>query len=405
MVMTGVSIFERLYISEHYLRHSDAILWDFETAFMYIILLYLIFFSIVLVGYYYKIEDYLSIPDLDFESVIPNPNSLRRIAILYVLIGITFYTALVYLALDRNVLKLFTTTQPRSEIFSGMGIFTLGIRLIYLGYFLWLVAVIQRKNQLTIRHFIPVVPICTMFLLLGGRSRTIVILLITIIIFYYSRIYPLMEVRGGKIRFPNDRLHQSLKKFSIIIMGIISGFVILVSGTLRRGHRISDGTLKGYIIELLSFGIANAHLDYLLITISVVPEKIGFYYGTFFLRVPINYIPRIIWEDKPNMHFGTTLREVVFPEGAGGRPPGIIGRFYIEAGITSVIIGALVLGICLRMLYLVLRKNRNSPVVVLLYGIMLVALAAGGPSNGSLWVLLNHILLLSPVYFIYRFKH
>lgn len=402
MLMTATVIFDRVYLNDPTLIYSDVITLDPSIMFIWITFLYITFYSFVLVGYYFRIEDWVDVPKIEIQSKINSPKKLKQISVLYIILGSICYILLLYLGVGSNLFRLFTTTEPRSEIFSGVAPLQLGMRMLYLGYFLWLIGVILDKNRLLVRHFLPVVPICGMILLLGARGRMVTVFLITVVIFYYGRVYPILNLDPGPITFPRDRLHNGLKLVSVPILGVIGGIVVFVSGAARSGLDVFESLSRENALRIFTFAIPEDQLDSLAATLQVVPGERGFYWGTFLLRVPLNYIPRAIWADKPNLYFGATLRETIRPDGYGGRPPGVIGRFYIEAGLVSIILGALLLGIAFRLMYLILKKNSSSPVVVLLYALFLSALAAGGPSNGSFWVLLNHILLLTPAYLILK---
>ena len=397
MFMITVAIFDRLYIQEPFLRHSEWIPWDFSTAFLIVSLLYLVFFLLVLVSYYIEVERWIPIPTARSADRTHAPEVFFYSGIVYLVVGAVFYTALVGSALDWNLLRLYTTTEPRSQLFAASQHLVLGSKMLYFGYFLWVVSLLLKNVRPGIRHFLPVLPIFGLFILLGGRQRAISIVLVTIIIYYYVHIYPIFSTTPGKIRFAADQLHRRIKSVSIPVTGVFAG-TVLIAVRMYRSWRDFDGNFDiDLLTDLATFGVHNSHLDNLLVTLEVVPEHFGYYWGTLSFRVPVNYIPRAIWNDKPVLTIGSELRRVILPSQAGGRDPGLLGQFYADAGLFGILVGAVLFGITLRLLYVTFERNSHSPVALLVYALILASVVPGGIDNNSLWAVSNHLLLLSPV--------
>ena len=87
----------------------------------------------------------------------------------------------------------------------------------------------------------------------------------------------------------------------------------------------------------------------------------------------------------------------MLPSQAGGRPPGEIGRFYIDSGYPGILIGALLTGLTLRYLYELLRKNGHSPVFLVVYVTSLYSIVIGGLTNNALWGMSSTLVLLTPL--------
>ncbi|WP_168216023.1 O-antigen polymerase [Halorussus marinus] len=401
MFMTTVAIFDRVYLQDPYFRYPKWVSWEFSTAFFIVSVLYVLFYGMLLIGYYFKIERWITVPTFFSDSGDHDGTMFRRAGLLYMVFGTLSYILLVASALDWNLLYLYTTMEPRSNVFDGATHFKLGARSMYIGYLVWITGTLIDGNRTGIAHLLPLIPISGFFFLLGGRGQVILIILISVIMMYYVHIYPVLETKSGHIHFTADRLHRRVKQLSLPVLGVLIGIGTVVSGGLRSGGDLTGSFDTARLIEILTFGIHNSHLDNLLVTVSIVPEQIGYFWGTFVFRVPLNYIPRSVWPDKPVLTVGSLIRRIFRPDANGGRPPGMIGRLYVDGGLVAIIVGALLFGFTLRLLYQTLVKNRHSPVFLLVYSVCLASVASGELGNNALWLISNHLLLLSPIIFIY----
>ena len=397
MLMTVIAIFDRLYIKDPYLLHPEWVSRDFSTAFLLLSSLYLLFFMIILIGYYFAIERWIEVPTFISDQEWHNATVYRRLGIIYMFVGFLFYTLLVGTALDWELLRIYRTTEPRSEIFAGAHHLVLGSRMLYIGYLAWLTGIIIESRRPGILHLTPAVVLTGLFLLLGGRQRAITIVLITVILVYYTSVYPIVQTTPRWIRFAADEVHRKAKLLTLPVSGVLVGISFVVLRAARSGREIGETFSYDTIIRVLTAGIHNYHLDYFIVTLEIVPERFGYYWGTLFLRVPLNYVPRAAWTDKPPLTVGAELRRVILPDATGGRPPGMIGHFYVDGGFIGILVGAFLFGVLLRLLYVLLQRNQQSPVFILLYAIFVASSVPMGISNNSLWVVSNHLLLLAPI--------
>ncbi len=395
--MMGIAIFDRVYLQDPFLRHSHVVSMDFEAAFFVVSLLYFVFFLFVLIGYYIDITKLVNIPQLYPSGVSHNPSVLKKVGFVYMIFGAIFYFLLIRSALGGELLLLFTTNTPRSEIFSGSAHLRLGSNLLHIGYTIWLISILANQRVPKIWHLLPIFPLVLLFYILGGRGGALGIIVNVVIILYYSLVYGLIPIKVSGISFVKDRFHYYAKIAVIPFIGLIIGLVALITGQLRQNRAVEDAVAGVDIIRILTVGVHNDIIDNLIATIETVPEEFGYYYGTFVLRIFFNWIPRSIWPDKPVLSSGGEFRRMVLPNQSGGRPPGEIGRFYMDLGYPGIIIGALLTGLVLRYLYELLRKNGHSPVFLLIYVVGLYSVVMEGLTNNALWSLTSSIVLLTPV--------
>ncbi|WP_256393054.1 oligosaccharide repeat unit polymerase [Natronoarchaeum rubrum] len=397
MFMTSIAIFDRVYLSDPYLLYPEWVQWNSSTAFLILTVLYVVFYTFVLAGYYVKIERWMMIPEIPSQVDDLSGNTLKKLGLLYVFIGMVCYVLLIKESLSWDLLYLYSTAEPRSQIFDSTTHFMLGSRAVYVGYLVWLTGTLLDGRRTGIVHLLPILPILFLFLLLGGRGQVLLIVLVTATILYYVHIFEIFETKPRYIRILSDNLHDYIKLAFLPLSGIVLGFMTVFAG-LARSWRDTDNLFNpDLLVQMATFGIHNSHLDNLLVTLSIIPEDSGFFWGTFILRVPLNYIPRSIWSDKPVLTSGSLLRRLFLPDGTGGRPPGMIGRFFLDGGPVAILLGALLFGLILRLLYLLLRRNRHSPIFLLFYAFIFSSIATQGFLNGSLWMISNHLLLLSPL--------
>ncbi|ELZ03349.1 hypothetical protein C480_16490 [Natrialba aegyptia DSM 13077] len=400
MLMFAIAIFDRVYLQDPFLRYSEVVSTDFSTAFLLITTLYVIFFALVLVGYYIDISRFIAIPQIYPTNVQHNSNILRKMGYLYMFLGSVFYLVLVSSALGGNLFLLFTSTRPRSSIFAGSYHLQLGAQLLHLGYTVWFVSILADNKKPKIRHLVPVGPIVVAFFLLGGRGSALGIIVNFIVLIYYSTIYGLLDIKTSGLTFVQDKFHQWVKTLTIPIAGAVIAVTVLLTGSLRRNRTITEAIVNMDLVRLLTAGIHNDTLDSLIATLEVVPEQFGFYWGTFVFRVPLNWIPRSIWSEKPVLTVGSKFRRVILPNQSGGRPPGEIGRFYVDLGYPGIVIGALVTGLVLRYLYELLRKNGHSPMFLFIYSTSLFLISMNGLTNNVLWNSMSSMILLLPIIFL-----
>jgi len=397
MFMTTIAIFDRVYVKDPHFIYPEWVSWEFSTAFLIVSALYVLFFGTVLIGYYLNLEQWFTIPTFTIGHATNDGKILRRIGLLYVAIGTVCYALLVRTSLNWDLLYLYTTSEPRSQIFDGAYHFRLGARAMYVGYLLWITGILASGRRTGLHHLFPLIPISALFLMLGGRGQVILINLVAALMLYYVHIFPLFETVPRHIKLASDCLHRRFKLLILPMAGLIIGFGTIIAGIIRKDQSVTKGLNTANLIEIATFGIHNSHLDHLLVALTLVPDQIGYYWGAFGVRVLLNYIPRSLWPGKPALSAGSELRRVFLPDGTGGRPPGMIGQFYMDGDIFGVIIGALVFGVVLRILYISLRKNGTSPLFLLVYSLCFASVATqGGISNNSLWYVSNHLLLLSP---------
>ncbi len=132
------------------------------------------------------------------------------------------------------------------------------------------------------------------------------------------------------------------------------------------GH-VSQYTLGGYMTE--GFTRLAHRFDGLgrsSVIIRETPDRVPFQGGWTLAQIPMAYIPRVLWPNKPAVGIGQWITDTY---GAGSHirsatGPTWIGEFYLNFGTAGVVIGMLTMGLLLRLLHESLLRSATVPAVV-----------------------------------------
>jgi hypothetical protein len=191
--------------------------------------------------------------------------------------------------------------------------------------------------------------------------------------------------------------HEVLQRNSITMVDVARN----PGPPLRTVGRFLTSTSPG---EYLSIGAqaAGVRLDGLGV-VSVVlrdtPRVSPFQNGRTIMLVPIGFIPRLLWPDKPRIPIGNWISKTYTPYGYlsdTNLAVTWIGEFYLNFGLAGVTIGMMVLGLLLRCTHVwLLRPGLSIPLLVASV-IILKELLLG--VQGSLYVIINSpIISLIPL--------
>lgn len=396
MWMVIIALFDRVYLSNRYLLHEDAVAFTFTNGFLLLCILYIVLFVSILFGYYLSIFPFEALGGILPSANQQNNSLIRRIAVLYILIGLAAYIATIGQAMHWDPFYLFTTTESRSQVFasSTAATFRLLSRALYIGYFLYLTTIISRGRSPRFHHLLPFSGIVPLFALFGGRGMTIRIVLMLVILLYYVWVKEYVAVQRNYVQFKRDQLNSFAKQFLLPIMALGVGVLTVSAQQLRRATALSEAIAAVDFTRLLTFGIQNDKFDYFLVLVSLDEYEHSF--GLRYLRVLGNFIPRAVWPDKPMLTVGSELRRHLLPNQNGGRPPGEIGTYFANFSYPGIIVLGIFCGLYLRVSYEALNRNKGSPLAILLYGIVTVPIIVGGLTNNALWAIVTDLLWLLP---------
>lgn len=137
----------------------------------------------------------------------------------------------------------------------------------------------------------------------------------------------------------------------------------------RTGDFLASGRSTDYLTD--GFEAASRRLDAIGVVSVIVrdtPSVSPFQNGRTIALIPIAYIPRILWPDKPVITIGHWVTEAYAPSGhllESNLGTTWVGEFYLNWGVTAVIFGMLVLGVMLRFAHeALMRAGATIPLIV-----------------------------------------
>jgi len=323
--------------------------------------------------------------------------AFRLVAIAYVLIGLLSLAAIVLVVFpEPDPLYVFQGSTPRSELFAGNNVLVMGTRGLYVGYLFWLAGALADRRTPSLVELFAALPIVGLMLLTGGRTRSFQVLLMLAIVVYYVVIEDSLSITRGIVARIAGRAPPLVVFVLLPILGAICAVGILALRGLRQGESVAQAVAGIDPIQVATAGIQNDRLENFLALTEVVPEEFGYYYGSFYLRVPMNLIPGRFWEAKPPLTVGGELRRQILPQQAGGRQTGAIGDYYANFGYPGMVILGLCYGAALFGLSRLVAGDRVSALRLVCYAIFLSIVVRTGLTNGALFSAQIHAILLVP---------
>ncbi|WP_301102382.1 O-antigen polymerase [Propionivibrio sp.] len=167
---------------------------------------------------------------------------------------------------------------------------------------------------------------------------------------------------------------KGLKSFrAVIILGILSGFIVMLAGYLRGFGGIEDLYGVGKIV--LAFQQLSNSFD-MPDNLAIILSRIdSIWYGDHFLYITFQYLagwfPRFLWEDKPeimgNLYIMQYYMEERFNGGVGEViSPSMPGEMIASGGIFFMILWSFFIGCVMRLVHFKAIVQR-TPVSTIVY--------------------------------------
>lgn len=166
---------------------------------------------------------------------------------------------------------------------------------------------------------------------------------------------------------------KGLKSFrSVILLGILSGFVLMLAGYLRGFGAIED--LYGVGKFTLAFQQLSNSFDMPDNLAIILSRTDSIWYGDHFLYITFQYLsgwfPRFLWEDKPeimgNLYIMQYYMEERFNGGVGEViSPSMPGEMIVSGGIFFMIFWSFFIGCIMRLVHYkaIVRRTPVSTIV------------------------------------------
>jgi len=137
----------------------------------------------------------------------------------------------------------------------------------------------------------------------------------------------------------------------------------------RTGDFLASGRVGDYFAD--GFDAASRRLDAIGVVSVIVrdtPSVSPFQNGRTLALIPVAYVPRVLWPGKPVITIGQWVTEAYVPSGhllESNLGTTWVGEFYLNWGVTMVILGMLLLGVMLRFAHeALMRVGATVPLIV-----------------------------------------
>lgn len=220
-------------------------------------------------------------------------------------------------------------------------------------------AVITRR----LSYYLYFIAVSTCFLILYGAQGTrsnLLYIVVTIPVFWYL----------WKNRRP---------RLWTVLIAVVIGFSLL--GWLREIRTAGEGdNVIGVLTQSLASPVtetaeiltgADAEMfDSLANELLVVPDKLPYMHGSTVTDIFVRAVPRPLWPDKPleaNDAVVATLWPVHYSLSRAGPASSLIGPFYADSGLPTVMFGMFLVGAVFALLWRWFQRNSNLVIAQLVY--------------------------------------
>lgn len=183
---------------------------------------------------------------------------------------------------------------------------------------------------------------------------------------------------GARIRFRLILTIVIIAMISVLWVGSYRYQTLDVSPNLAKQELIRDVLVYGsrqlsLDMQSLIEQIGNRlDLDYLLLIMAYVPERIPFAYGgTFLPQMALNFVPQFLWHGRSSLSRDFFI-ELSGPS-IGGTAPTLFGDLYFNFGVIGVFVGMLFVGFIVKTLYAWLASDRSGDIgAAIIFGSLLL---------------------------------
>jgi len=159
--------------------------------------------------------------------------------------------------------------------------------------------------------------------------------------------------------------------FRLAILTFVAGVISAVVINLRHLSQAVHGSASTSGSKFSAAVTGVTFIDHIAQSMLFAGQN-GFDYGIRYLKLPLFFIPRSLWPDKP-LPLSQLMRGFVFGDEQGGIPPGLFGESYIAFGAIGILLTAVLWAFVLSKVDGILKFARRSSSA---YHSMLVAVLA-----------------------------
>jgi hypothetical protein len=137
-------------------------------------------------------------------------------------------------------------------------------------------------------------------------------------------------------------------------------------------------------VEILLLGNDTEMFDALAVAVAVVPDELPYQHGAVVNDLIVRAVPRTAWPDKP-LESNDRFVDHLFPESyqvsRAAPASSIVGSFFLDSGISTVVVGMFVLGVALKASWTWFGRRRHELGARLIFALFLplvIVLLRGG---------------------------
>jgi len=293
---------------------------DFESASMGFLILSFAF--LVVYVSYFLFRTKLATSTLPSSAIVGDARACERLAMFSVVIGLAYiaFSAILFGSVSNAMLSAYKRVQATSSISNFRSI--LYWAAVVSSIFAFLISR-NMKVSLWCRLLVYLAIIISLILSLSNGGRSVFILYLVALLFF-------VVVKANTRQL-------------IILSGAFVGFVFLVSSAMIYARYSAQGAVAASEFDAVGYAFTGLrYLDHFVISMGYA-DWAGHDYGGLYGNAALSFIPRSLWEEKPQL-ISAGLRYYIYGDYTGGVPPGLFGEGYISFDVLGVMIVAFLYG-------------------------------------------------------------
>lgn len=325
---------------------------DNKLAMLLGLISYIVFSLVFLINIKFPLNSYLS--KLKFDSIFKQRMNKKTIIVVTIV-----YSVITVIVFIFKVVKFHSVSFVLKNSFYVMNTLSKGFWFIVtlgsvfvIAYYFFTVYAYESINGKKRYFFIALYFILTV-ILMGIQSRSTILTMLLILVVYYN--YKIKKIN----------IRQVLALSVLVIIGMFMLNVIRQGLSVNRLFDFSS-------IFSSSLADANPYENMAIVLTKNSNERVWFLY---LLRLPISFIPRVLWSGKPDTLLETYLMNKYLPKMYEGTMTFTLpGTLYLNAGLVSVIIGMFIYSIFMKTVYNKFTKNPSYLGLMFYYEMLIILL-------------------------------
>ncbi|MBI5310331.1 MAG: oligosaccharide repeat unit polymerase [Actinobacteria bacterium] len=288
-----------------------------------------------------------------------------------VLTGIAIAGYAIFMGSPAGFVDFVENLKSHNVAFRGKYHLYFAIQLSIVASLLWLAVGVRSRKQfamLAAHAALTFVLIAS----LGGRGLALSVIEMAFVIYNYRirRLRPAYVAAFGLVA---------------VVFLVLAGTYRSYTGEVQSGKQQALQTGRAYqqpdLSKRLVASLAPRHfadelfqydyssLDIYVLLIDRMPGELSLAWGSTFVDLPLRFVPRSVWQDKP-YPFSTKINQQLFGAERSGKKASLIGEAFYNFHFPGIILVMWLYGVLAQALYTYLRSGTRTIGVVLIYAIV-----------------------------------